>query len=106
MVRGESPTLARSSFANAWVIANVFEEVGETVQHWTLRSEEEKAPQTDHPEGGRDGGHGHWLMLACCVPLVAIAVVLVATGVVSAGLLVAALACMAMMGAMMFLMMR
>lgn len=71
-----------------------------------LRREEEDAPQADHPDGGDRGGHKHWLMLACCVPVVVIAIALVATGVVSAGLLVAAVACMAMMGAMMFLMMR
>lgn len=76
------------------------------MQHRNLRSEEEDTPQADHPVGGAHGGHSHWLMLACCVPLVLIAAVLVTTGVVSAGLLFAALVCMAMMGAMMFLMMR
>ena len=48
----------------------------------------------------RHGGHG-WMMLACCVPMLVIAVILVATGVVSAGFLVLALACTAMMALMM-----
>ena len=52
----------------------------------------------------RPGGHaGHgWMMLICCVPMLAIAVVLVASGVASVSFLVLALACPAMM----FLMMR
>jgi Flp pilus assembly protein TadB len=52
----------------------------------------------------RPGGHaGHgWMMLICCVPMLVIALVLVATGVVSVGFLLVALACPAMM----FLMMR
>jgi hypothetical protein len=51
-------------------------------------------------------GHSHWLMAACCLPMIALMVALVATGVVSAGFLVAAGACVAMMGLMMFVMMR
>jgi hypothetical protein len=42
------------------------------------------------------------MMLICCVPMLVIALVLVATGVVSVGFLLVALAC----AAMMFLMMR
>jgi hypothetical protein len=42
------------------------------------------------------------MMLICCVPMLVIALVLVATGVVSVGFLLVALACPAMM----FLMMR
>lgn len=48
------------------------------------------------------GGHSSWMMLACCVPMVLVAVALVATGAVSAGFLVWAGLCV---GAM-FLMMR
>ncbi|MGV9937273.1 hypothetical protein ACWDY4_43395 [Streptomyces olivaceoviridis] len=48
----------------------------------------------------RHGGHG-WMMIACCVPMVVIAVVLVATGVVSPGFLVAGVMCVAMMALMM-----
>jgi hypothetical protein len=50
-------------------------------------------------------GHG-LLMIACCIPLLGIAIVLVATGVASASFLFAAIACMAMMGLMMAMMMR
>ena len=48
-------------------------------------------------------GHGRhsWLMIACCIPMLAIALALVAAGVVSAGFLVFAVACTAMMALMM-----
>ena len=49
---------------------------------------------------GRHGGHG-WMMIACCIPMLAIAVVLVAIGVVSTGFLLFAVACTAMMALMM-----
>jgi amino acid transporter len=62
---------------------------------------------TEHTEvqSHREGGHG-WMMIACCIPLLVIAVVLVATGVVTAGFLFIALGCMAMMALMMVMMMR
>jgi hypothetical protein len=41
------------------------------------------------------------MMIACCVPMLAIAVVLVATGAASPGFLVVALGCTAMMALMM-----
>ena len=50
--------------------------------------------------GGRHGGHG-WLMIACCIPMIGIAVALVATGIASPGFLVVALACTGMMALMM-----
>jgi hypothetical protein len=83
--------------------ALVYEE--SNVPHRMLKKDEEDLTGADRPAAGRHGGHSHWLMLACCVPLVVAAIVLVAAGVVSAGFIVAAFACMAMMGAMMFLMM-
>ena len=59
---------------------------------------------TAHGGGGHwgmsHGGH-HWMMIACCIPMLAIAIALVATGVVGAGFLVVALACTAMMALMM-----
>jgi hypothetical protein len=48
----------------------------------------------------RHGGHG-LMMIACCIPMLVIAVVLVATGVVSVGFLFLAVACTAMMALMM-----
>ncbi|MBW8059363.1 MAG: hypothetical protein FVQ78_03330 [Solirubrobacterales bacterium] len=51
-------------------------------------------------EKGGHGGHGRWMMIACCVPMLAIAIALVAAGA-GTGFLVAALVCTAMMGLMM-----
>lgn len=58
-------------------------------------------PPEKAPAGHR--GHG-WMMMACCVPMLVIAVVLVATGVVSSGFLVTAVACTVMMAVMMRMM--
>ena len=53
-------------------------------------------------ERARHGGHRHgWMMIACCVPMLGIAIALVATGVVGVGFLVIALLCTAMMALMM-----
>ncbi|MCC3316721.1 MULTISPECIES: hypothetical protein [Nocardia] len=41
------------------------------------------------------------MMIACCVPILAIAVILVVTGVIPAGFVVVALACLLMMAMMM-----
>lgn len=57
-------------------------------------------PPAQEPGGGRHGRHG-WMMIACCVPMLAIAVLLVATGAASPGFLVVALGCTAMMALMM-----
>ena len=54
----------------------------------------------------KSAGRSHWLMAACCLPMVALVVALVATGVVSAGFLIVAGMCVTMMGLMMFAMMR
>ncbi|MFD8495803.1 hypothetical protein [Amycolatopsis sp. NPDC059657] len=54
--------------------------------------------QPDKPQGNK--GHG-WLMIACCIPMLVIAIVLVATGVVNSGFLVAAVVCTVMMALMM-----
>lgn len=56
-----------------------------------------------HPGQGAHGGHG-LLMIACCIPMLVIVGILVATGVVGSGVIVYALVCTAMMGAMMFAM--
>jgi hypothetical protein len=52
-----------------------------------------------HGHGGH-GGHG-WMMIACCIPMLLIAVLLVATGAASPGFLVAAVGCTLMMALMM-----
>lgn len=52
--------------------------------------------------GGHRGHAGHgWMMIACCIPMIVIAITLVATGVASPGFLFGALVCMAMMALMM-----
>ena len=50
--------------------------------------------------GGGHGGHG-WMMIACCIPMIIIAVVLVATGVIGVGWILVSFACLAMMAVMM-----
>ena len=54
-------------------------------------------------EGDHGGGSGHsvWMMIACCIPMLVIAVALVAAGVAGSGLILAAVACTAMMAMMM-----
>ena len=60
-------------------------------------------PRTDKapPEPtGAHGGHS-WMMIACCIPMLVIAIVLVATGIAGVGFIVAAVMCTAMMAMMM-----
>lgn len=53
-------------------------------------------------EGAPSGHRGHgWMMIACCIPMLAIAVALAVAGVLSAGFLFFAIACTAMMAVMM-----
>ena len=60
-------------------------------------------PVRDHDSNSRGsmrhGGHG-WMMIACCIPMLVIAIALVAAHVVSIGFLAVALACTAMMALM------
>jgi hypothetical protein len=57
--------------------------------------------RSDHH--GRRAGHSRhaWMMIACCIPTVAVAITLIATGVVGSGLIFAAIMCTAMMAMMM-----
>ena len=66
------------------------------------------APEFRPDEGGDEGGsgHSHWMMIACCVPMIAIAIGLVVAGVVSVGFLIVAIGCLAMMAMMMLMMMK
>ena len=59
----------------------------------------EQQPDAEHET--QHTGH-HWMMLACCIPMLVIAIALVAAGVVGFGFILAALGCTAMM----FMMMR
>ena len=53
-----------------------------------------------HPKHEEHRSHA-WMMIACCIPMLAIAGVLVATGVLSAGFLLVVIGCTAMMALMM-----
>ena len=62
--------------------------------------------QPDHPSAQQShdhGGHaGHkWMMIACCVPMLVIAIALVASGTVGAGVIVLAVGCTLIMVLMM-----
>ncbi len=46
-------------------------------------------------------GHSRWMMVACCIPMLVIAALLVAAGA-GTGFLIIAIACTVMMTAMMF----
>lgn len=57
---------------------------------------------TTPQERGRSHRRGHgWMMIACCIPMLVVAVVLVAAGVVSPGFLLAVIGCTIMMAVMM-----
>jgi hypothetical protein len=61
----------------------------------------QQTPQQD--KGSGHGGHS-WMMIACCIPMLVIAIVLVATGVVGVGFIFIAVMCTAMMAMMMRMM--
>ena len=65
------------------------------------RLDSETPPDEDPGSGGR----GRWLMIACCIPMLVIAVLIAATGA-GFGFLVAAVMCTAMMFFMMSAMSR
>jgi hypothetical protein len=56
--------------------------------------------QADQGGDRGHGGHG-WMMIVCCIPMIVIAVALVATGAASPGFLLVAITCVAMMALMM-----
>ena len=60
------------------------------------------ADMSGGPHGGHGGHGGHrWMMVACCAPMLLIAIALVISGVANAGAIAFALACTAMMALMM-----
>ena len=58
------------------------------------------ADPSQHETHAGHGGHG-WMMILCCIPMLVIAAVLLAAGVVSVSFLVFVVACTAMMAFMM-----
>jgi len=69
----------------------------------TQRDPATRDPGPAQAAGNGDHGHGGhgWMMIACCIPVLVIAVVLVVTGVVGVTFLVGAVACTFMMALMM-----
>ncbi len=63
-------------------------------------AEEQYQPGAPVQGRARHGGHG-WMMIACCIPMLVIAGVLVATGAVGPGFLAVAVGCTLMMALMM-----
>ena len=69
-----------------------------------IRSHEHDAPRqhdpdAPHPEDGKHG-HGRWMMIACCVPMLVIAVIIALSGA-GLGFLFVAVMCTLMMAMMM-----
>jgi len=60
----------------------------------------ERASKASDERHEAHGGHG-WMMIACCIPMLVIAGILVATGAASPGFLVVAVGCTLMMALMM-----
>ena len=56
--------------------------------------------RTDQRDEEPHGGHGHWAMIACCIPMLAIAVLIALSGA-GLGFLLVAVMCTAMMAMMM-----
>ncbi len=69
----------------------------------TQRDPATRDPGPAQAAGNGDHGHGGhgWMMIACCIPMLVIAGVLVATGFASPGFLVIAVGCTLMMALMM-----
>ena len=71
-------------------------------------TEPDKRERSSSNTARRSAGGGHnghkLLMLLFCIPMLAIAVVLVVSGVINPGFLISAVACVAMMFAMMRMM--
>jgi hypothetical protein len=69
-----------------------------------MTTQHDPGTRTGEPvQGGHQHGHGGhgWMMIACCIPMLVIAVVLVATGAVSPFFLVVAVGWTLMMAMMM-----
>lgn len=70
--------------------------------HETRSGTRQQARETGQEQRGGRAGHGHgWMMIACCIPMLAIAIALVAIGVVGPVFILVALVCTALMAFMM-----
>jgi hypothetical protein len=66
----------------------------------TTRHDPARIQDPAHGANHRHGGHG-WMMIACCIPMLVIAGILVATEAASPGFLLVAIGCTLMMAMMM-----
>ena len=67
-----------------------------------MNQQDPRRTAPDDQRSSHSAHHGHgWMMIVCCIPMLAIAIALVATGVASYGFLVVAIMCTAMMAMMM-----
>ncbi len=58
-----------------------------------------------HPGDSQTGHGGHrWMMIACCIPMLVIVGVLLATGIAGTGAVIYAVVCLGLMALMMFAM--
>ena len=64
-------------------------------------SSRDHAGHEGHEVGHAGHGRHHWMMLACCVPMIIIVAALVASGTISATWVLFAVACIGMMALMM-----
>lgn len=72
-----------------------------TEPHEHLSPRERRAADEDEPKGGKHRGLGHhWLMIACCIPMLVIAGAIALSGA-GIGFFVVAVMCTAMMALMM-----
>jgi hypothetical protein len=70
---------------------------------WPGADHRDAPTPAEDSESRHGGGHG-WMMMICCIPMIAIAVLLFLTGVAGSGALLGALLCTVMMALMMFAM--
>ena len=62
--------------------------------------DERSSEPTPEKDDDAKRGHGHWMMVACCIPMLAIALIIALSGA-GFGFFIVALGCLAMMTLMM-----
>ena len=74
-----------------------------SLQQQSIPNRAENLEHDGHEDHSGHGGHG-LLMIACCIPMLIIVGILVATGAAGSGAILYAVLCTAMMALMMFVM--
>ena len=80
---------------------------GRNRPRWGLPHGAAQMAEEDHPDRHTShDAHGahHWMMLICCIPMVAIVIALIASGTAGYGALLWAVICVTMMAVMMLMM--